>query len=162
MAFVLLLLAPVPTKPHTPLPPDIPLMQLSSSTYMTEHALYIIPSAAAVSFPDWNSVYSMNNVAAYVGELKSFFPDDYVMVAVLANGLTPNRVPDVYGARHFADGIGLGNGTLPTDHVTNICRYNLGGNPVIPGALGVFDHEIGHNWVVFWAMKWQAAIGTRI
>lgn len=129
--------------------PSVPLIQLSSQTYMTEHALFIIPQAGTVSFPDWNSVYLQANVNSYVAQLKSVVPDEFVMVAVLANGLTPNLVPSVYGARHFADGIGLGTGILPTDHVTNICRYNLGGGTVLLGALAVFDHEIGHNWGVF-------------
>jgi hypothetical protein len=138
-----------PAAAPAPQAPTVPLVQLNPTTYMTEHAVFLIADPASVSFPDWFSVYSQANIDSYVAQLKSLFPDDYFMVAVLANNLTPNSVPTVVNTlRHNADGIGLGTGP-PSTGVANICKYNLGGGSVLLGAIAVFDHEIGHNWSAF-------------
>ena len=124
----------------------IPLVQLAPDLYQTEHALFLIPSAAQVTFPDYNSVFSWTNIdTVYVPRLLSVFPQDYFMVVVAANGLTPNNVPIVTTRRHVGDGIGL-NAITGVD-VPNICRYNAGGGTSVD--FSVFDHEIGHNWSSF-------------
>lgn len=122
----------------------IPLVQISPTLYKTEHSVYYIPDPAQVSFPDYNSVLSVSNMnTVYLPQLQSAAPGDYMMVVVAANHLTPNSVPNVITQRHLADGIGDAiNGV----GVPNLCRYNIGGFNVIDGSLGVFDHEIGHNW----------------
>jgi len=56
-------------------------------------------------------------------------------------------VPNVLTYRYLADGIG--EGTIHGVGVPNICRYNIGTGTVLDSALGVLDHEIGHNWGVF-------------
>ena len=128
----------------------MPIAQASSQVYYSEHAMFIIPSTGQVdwnSSDSWDSLYSTNNVNSYVATLKSVFPDDYYFVVVAANNLSPNIVPSVIAYRHEADGIGLNSaGGVGTP---SICRYNIGGGTVIPGAFGVLDHEIGHNWGVF-------------
>lgn len=122
----------------------IPLAQISPSLYKTEHSVYYIPDPAQVSFPDYNNVLSLSNIkTVYLPQLQSAFPGDYMMVVVAANHLTPNAVPNVITERHLADGIG---DAINGIGVPNLCRYNIGGFNVIDGALGVFDHEIGHNW----------------
>ncbi len=124
----------------------IALVQLSPTLYQTEHCLFLIADPAQVTFPTWSSVYATANIDSYVAQLKSSFPDDYMMVVAMANNLTPNTVPNVLTYRHLADGIG--QGSVTGVGVPNICRYNIGGGTVIDGCLGVFDHEIGHNWGV--------------
>ncbi len=123
----------------------IPLVQINAELYKTEHAVYYIPDPGQVAFPDYNSVLSIANIDnIYLPQLQSAFPDDYMMVVVAANHLTPNNVPSVITRRHLADGIG--DTTITGVGVPNLCRYNMGGGTVIDGAFAVFDHEIGHNW----------------
>ena len=125
----------------------IALIQLSPTTYHTENAFFIIADPALVTFPDYNSVYSLANIDNYVAQLKNAFPDDYMMVVVAANQLMPTNVPNDITKRHLANGIGQ-NGITGVG-VPNICRFHLGTSPtVITGAFAVFDHEIGHNWGV--------------
>jgi hypothetical protein len=120
-------------------------VQISPQLYKTEHAVYYIPDAAQVTFPTYTSVMSIANIDnIYLPQLQSAFPDDYMMVAIAANGLSPNTVPSVITRRHLADGIG--DTTITGVGVANLCRCPLGGGAVTAGALGVFDHEIGHNW----------------
>jgi len=128
----------------------IPLTKVTTQLYYSEHALFIIPTPGQVIWTganSWDSVYSTANVNSYVATLKSVFHDDFSFVVVAANNLLPNNVPVVQPARHTADGIGLGS--TGGVGVPSICRYNIGGGTVIPGAFGVLDHEIGHNWGVF-------------
>ncbi len=122
------------------------LVQLSPTTYYTEHAFFIIADPNLVTFPNWASVYSTSNVNNYVAQLKAAFPDDYMMVVVTANQLTPNNVPSVITARSLASGIG--QNSITGMGVPNICRYNLGGFSVFTPTYGVLDHEVGHNWGV--------------
>lgn len=122
------------------------LKQINANLYQTEHALFYIPDASQVTWPDWNSVYAFANLDAYKALLQSVAPDDYFMVVVLAANLTPNKVPNVLTYRHHADGIGQQN--IVGVGVPNICRYHIGNGTVGDSALAVFDHEIGHNWGV--------------
>ncbi|MBI3716729.1 MAG: hypothetical protein HY255_12120 [Betaproteobacteria bacterium] len=122
------------------------LVQLSPTTYHTEHAFFIIADPNLVTFPQWASVYSTANVNNYVTQLKAAFPDDYMMVVVTANQLTPNNVPSVITARSLASGIG--QNSITGSGVPNICRYNLGGFGVFTPTYSVLDHEVGHNWGV--------------
>jgi hypothetical protein len=127
----------------------MPLITVNSQLYYSEHALFIIPTPAQVTWTgpaSWASVYSAANVNSYVATLKSVFPSDYFFVVVTANNLLPNNVPNVQPIRHMADGIGSGSVGVG---VPSICNYNIGGGTVIEGAYGVLDHEIGHNWGVF-------------
>ncbi|MES2933520.1 MAG: Ig-like domain-containing protein [Pseudomonadota bacterium] len=123
----------------------IALVLINPGLYKSEHALFIIPDSAQVTFPDWNSVYSSTNINGYVALLKSTFPADYMMVVVAANQLG-NKVPNVLTYRHLADGIG--QGVVTGVGVPNICRYHLGTGMVLDSAFAVLDHEIGHNWGV--------------
>ena len=128
----------------------IPLITVNNQLYYSEHAVFLIPTPAQVTWTgadSWDSVYSTANVNSYVGSLKGIFPSDYVFVVVAANNLLPNNVPNVQPLRRTASGIGLG--ATGGVGVASICRYNIGGNTVIDGAFGVLDHEIGHNWGVF-------------
>ncbi|MEO8386344.1 MAG: dockerin type I domain-containing protein [Betaproteobacteria bacterium] len=125
----------------------IGLKQLSPTTYHTENVFFIIADPSLVDFPKWSSVYANANVDDYVAQLKAAFPNDYMMVVVAANQLTPATVPSVITQRHLANGIGQNsiNGVA----VPNICRYHLGTSSTLStGAFAVLDHEIGHNWGV--------------
>jgi hypothetical protein len=127
----------------------MPLITVNSQLYYSEHALFIVPTAAQVTWTgaaSWDSVYSTANVNSYVAALKNLFPGDYVFVVVTANNLLPNNVPSVQPIRHVAGGIGGGSSGVG---VPSICSYNIGGGTVIEGAYGVLDHEIGHIWGVF-------------
>ncbi|MBP6715588.1 MAG: hypothetical protein KA205_01895 [Acidobacteria bacterium] len=126
--------------------PYVPLVQISERLYKTEHSIYYIPDPAQVTFPAYDSVLSVANINnIYLPQLQSAFPDDYMMVIVAANNLTPNNVPSVLTGRHLADGIG--DVTATGVGIPNLCRYNIGGGALSTGALGVMDHEIGHNWI---------------
>lgn len=117
--------------------------------YYSEHAVFIIPDSSQVTWNDsnsWGSVYSTQNINSYLTSLNGLFPDDYFFVAIVANNLLPNKVPNVLTYRHHADGIG--QGAITGVGVPNITRYPISGT-VIDGAFGVLDHEIGHNWGVF-------------
>jgi hypothetical protein len=110
--------------------PPIILTQIDAQHYSTEHCLFLIPDSQEVSWPDYHSVYSDDNVATYVASLKSLFPDDYRTIGILANNLAPNLVPRlVFSA--------------PGE---NFVYYNIGGGFVNKGAIAIFDHEFGHNF----------------
>ncbi len=127
------------------------LQSLDASTYATEHCLFLIPTPGQVTWPDWNSVYLPANLDAYVARLNAAYPDDWFLVVVAANNLTPNSVPNVITHRRPADGIGMG--AIPVNAGPNICRYNMGGGTVIDGCFAVLDHEIGHCWGVFLGLE---------
>jgi hypothetical protein len=124
--------------------PPVPLLRLTDTVYQTEHCLFLIANSGSVVWPQYDSVYSQSNLSSYFSELKSRFPDDYFTICVLAKSLTPARAPIYTHLRWKATGI--------YDHgapgATDYCRYHLGSGTVIDGALGVFDHEIGHAWGV--------------
>jgi|GEM_PF-6891251 len=120
------------------------LQPVAADAYLSEHALFLITDPAQTSFPDYASVFSLTNLDAYVARLKAVRPDDYLMVVVAANGLTPNTAPNVITRRHLA--YGIGDDAISGVGLPNLCRYNLGGGTVLDGAFAVLDHEVGHNW----------------
>ncbi|MCC6932312.1 MAG: hypothetical protein IT292_03550 [Deltaproteobacteria bacterium] len=127
-----------------------PLAEITTRLYYTEHVLFIIPSPTQVTWSgldSWFSVYSTSNMNNYISTLKTHFPDDYFFVNIMANNLQPARVPSVITQRSIASGVG--EDSITGTNVPNICRYHIGSGTVIDGSLGVFDHEIGHNWGVF-------------
>ncbi|HWA09944.1 MAG TPA: immunoglobulin domain-containing protein [Opitutaceae bacterium] len=123
---------------------SVPLVQLSPSLYQTEHCLFIIDTGGQFGFPAYNSVYSQANIATYINTLTTQFPGNYFSVCLMANNLTPNMVPN-YVDRIFK-ATGINEPGTPGVQTPDYCRYALGGGTVITGALGVYDHELGHAW----------------
>ncbi|MGC4072453.1 MAG: immunoglobulin domain-containing protein [Nibricoccus sp.] len=128
----------------------VPLAQIDSVTYQTEHCLFIIDASVPWSSPAnaYNAIYSLtnNNLSGYFDRLTTLFPGSYFSVCYMAN-TGYSTVPN-YIDRHFkANGINEpGTEGAPQSFATvDICRYNLTGSVFRP-VLGVYDHELGHAW----------------
>ena len=129
----------------------VPLVQLSSTVYHTEHCLFIIDSSVNWSSPStaYNDLYGypfpkLNN--AY-DTLVAQFPDTYFSICYIANtGDSP--VPNYIDRTYKPPGINetYAAGAPNTFATTDMCRYNLPGGAVSKSTLGVYDHEIGHAW----------------
>ena len=142
----------------------IPLLKINDHLYQTEHCLFLIDTNHQINWPDYDSVYSQDNINYYLNELRTHFAEDFFTVTILASNLTPNWVPFYYANRYKAEGIGLeGDPGVP-----DICKYNIGERSGRPGTgcLAVFDHEIGHAWGAYFTINrgrnmQRSALGTQ-
>ncbi len=117
------------------------LVRLDDHLYQNEHALFIIDTVH-IEWPDYQSVYSFDNVNYYFDTFFEHFSGEFTTIVVAANNLEPNYTPNYFSSARKAYGIGDDLHNRDFD----FCRYNVGGGPSSSVDLSVFDHEIGHGW----------------
>ena len=132
----------------------VPLHQISSTVYNTEHCVFIIDSSIPWSNATsaYNAIYTASggtfpNLSNYFDTLTTQFPGTYFSVCYMANTGASN-VPNYIDRIYKASGINEpGTAGAPQSFASvDICRYNLSSNALFTPIIAVYDHELGHAW----------------